>query len=193
MSPLPPEENPLHASLDTTLREWVERYQREVVFENVRYRGVLTWKNVLDLWVYQEIIWEAGIEAVVEIGVRHGGTTLWLSDTLRNFVGDRGRVIAIDLEPPALELPDNVTFLEGDSVAAQIVERVSQLCSGRRTLVLADGNHARARSAGVATLHAARFRRFVLHRRRWNRGRDGVDRTYARPSRGRAAIRGGIG
>ena len=144
MAPRDPAENPLRASLDTTLREWVERYQREVVFENVRYRGVLTWKNVLDLWVYQEIIWEAGIEAVLEIGVRHGGTTLWLSDTLCSFVGDRGRVIAIDLEPPGRELPGDVTFLQGDSVAPEIVRRARELCAGRRTLVMADGNHAAA-------------------------------------------------
>ncbi len=103
-----PDENPLRASLDLTLRDWIERYQREIVFDNLRYRGVLTWKNVLDLWVYQEIIWETGVEAVVEIGVRHGGTTLWLADMLRNFVHDRSLVIAIDLVRPAPDLPSNV-------------------------------------------------------------------------------------
>ena len=79
--------NPLRAKLDLTLREWIERYQREIVYDNVSYRGVLTWKNVLDLWVYQEIIWESRVDIVVEIGVRYGGTTLWLSDTVRNFRG----------------------------------------------------------------------------------------------------------
>ena len=136
------EQNALRANLNMTLREWVERYQREVVFENVQYRGVLTWKNVLDLWVYQEIIWETGVDTVVEIGVRHGGTTLWLADTLRNFRGENARIIAIDIEPPAIDLPANVTFLHGSSVAPEIVEEVRRLCAGRRTMVMADGDHA---------------------------------------------------
>ena len=136
------EQNALRANLNMTLREWVERYQREVVFENVRYRGVLTWKNVLDLWVYQEIIWETGVDTVVEIGVRHGGTTLWLADTLRNFRGDKTRVVAIDIEPPAIDLPSNVTFLHGSSVAPEVVTKVRDLCTGRRAMVMADGDHA---------------------------------------------------
>lgn len=135
-------DNPLRGSLDMTLREWVERYQREVVFENVHYRGVLTWKNVLDLWVYQEIIWETGVECVVEIGVRHGGTTLWLSDTLQKFRGDDTLVVAIDLEAPSLGLPANVRFLCGDSIADETVAQVRELCAGRKTMVMADGNHA---------------------------------------------------
>src|SRR5947209_6171551 len=110
----------LTQNLDMTLRQWIERYQREIVFEQVHYRGVPSWKNVLDLWVYQEIIWATGVDTVIEIGVRHGGTTFWLSDLLRNFRGPDGRVIAIDLEQPATELPSNVSFLRGDSTASEI-------------------------------------------------------------------------
>lgn len=125
-----------------SLREWVERYQREIVFERVHHRGVPTWKNVLDLWVYQEIIWETGVDTVIEIGVRHGGTTLWLSDVLTSFRGDNARVIAIDIERPAISLPANVHLLCGDSIAPEIVQEALALASGRNTLVLADGNHA---------------------------------------------------
>lgn len=123
------------------MRGWIERYQREVVFERVHYRGIPAWKNVLDLWVYQEIIWETGVEAVVEIGVRHGGTTLWLADVVRNFRGDAGLIVAIDLERPAATLPNNVHFIGGDSVAPETVAEVARLCAGRRTMVLADGEH----------------------------------------------------
>lgn len=137
-----PAGNRLRVNLDMTLREWVERYQKEIVFEQVRYRGVLTWKNVLDLWVLQEIIWETGVEVVVEIGVRHGGTTLWLADTIRNFRGAEGSIVAIDPERPATEFPQTVRFLAGDSTAPETVEQVGEACAGRRTMVMADGNHA---------------------------------------------------
>lgn len=132
----------LESSLDMTLREWIERYQREVVFDQVHYRGVPSWKNVLDLWVLQEIIWETQIDVVVEIGVRHGGTTLWLADTMRNLRGPDATVIAIDLEKPAIELPRNVAFICADSVAPETIAQVKAIARGRGMLVLADGNHA---------------------------------------------------
>lgn len=132
----------LESTLDLTLREWIERYQQKLVFDRVTYRGVLTWKNVLDLWVYQEIIWETAVEVVIEIGARHGGTTMWLSDLLRNFRGESGTVISIDLEQPAGELPANVHFICGDSIAPETVAAAHSLCGGRRTLLIADGNHA---------------------------------------------------
>lgn len=132
----------LASNLEMTLREWIERYQRETVFERVQYRGVLAWKNVLDLWIYQEIIWEAGVEVVIEIGARHGGTTLWLSDLLRNFRGESGTVISIDLERPSAQLPANVHFIRGDSIAPATVAEARSVSRGRKTLVIADGNHA---------------------------------------------------
>ena len=132
----------LDANLDMTLRQWIERYQKELVFERVRYRGLPTWKNVLDLWIYQEIIWENQIDLVIEIGVRHGGTTLWLSDQLQTFCGDRGRVLAIDLERPPITFPRNVHFILGDSIAESTVAEVRTRSVGHKTLVLADGNHA---------------------------------------------------
>ena len=125
-----------------TVREWVERYQRDVVLRQVQYRGVPSWKNVLDLWVYQDIIWECEIDVVIEIGVRCGGTTLWLSDTLRNLRGPDARVIAIDVTAPEIELPGNVELLVGDSLSPDVVREAARLSEGRRVLVLADGNHA---------------------------------------------------
>ena len=132
----------LESKLNLTLREWIERYQQKLVFERVAYRGVPAWKNVLDLWVYQEIIWETGVEVVIEIGARHGGTTLWLSDLLRSFRGESGAVISIDLERPAREFPGNVHFICGDSIAPDTVTQARSICAGRKTLVIADGNHA---------------------------------------------------
>ncbi|MEP6685778.1 MAG: CmcI family methyltransferase [Verrucomicrobiota bacterium] len=126
--------------LDMTLREWVDYYQKNVVMSQVHYRGVPAWKNVLDLWVIQEIIHETQPEVVVEIGCKFGGTTLWLSETMKS-VGS-GTIVSVDLRRPSLELPGNVYFVEGDSVAAETVERVRSLCAGQRTMVMADGNHA---------------------------------------------------
>src|SRR6266446_516980 len=138
----PAESEGLAANLEITLREWIERYQREIVFERIQYRGVPAWKNALDLWIYQEIIWECEIEVVIEIGARYGGTTLWLSDLLRNFRDESATVISIDLERPSLELPANVHFICGNSISPETVTEARFVRRDRRTLVIADGNHA---------------------------------------------------
>jgi cephalosporin hydroxylase len=58
--------------------------------------------------------------------------------------GDAGAVVSIDLDPPELSLPENVTFIQGDSIDPGTVSRVADLCAGKRTMVIADGNHAAA-------------------------------------------------
>lgn len=132
----------LQDRLTMSLREWLEYYQNEVARRQVRYRGVLSWKNVLDLWVIQEIVHETQPEVIVEIGCKHGGTTLWLSDLLKTVAS--GVVISLDLLKPSLDFPDNAQFVHGNSVDPDIVATVTSLCKGRRTMVMSDGNHAAA-------------------------------------------------
>jgi cephalosporin hydroxylase len=123
-----------------TLREWIERYQNEIVTRQVRYRGVLAWKNVLDLWILQEIIHETQPDLIIEIGCKFGGTTLWLSDVMKTVA--QGSILTIDLEAPQIELPDNIRFIRGDSLSEQSLATVRECAQGRRAMVLADGNHA---------------------------------------------------
>jgi cephalosporin hydroxylase len=135
---LPP--TPLGRSLDMSLREWTEYYQANVVMKQVHYRGVPTWKNVFDLWVIQEIIHETQPEMVIEIGCKFGGTTLWLSDVMKTVAS--GSVISVDLKQPRIDFPENVQFIEGDSVGSGTVAQVQDRCRGDRTMLLADANHA---------------------------------------------------
>ncbi|HAF03592.1 MAG TPA: hypothetical protein DCO65_06325 [Spartobacteria bacterium] len=130
---------PLAGSLKMTLREWIEHYQESVAMKQVRYRGVLAWKNVFDLWVIQEIIHETQPEVVIEIGCKFGGTTLWLSDIMKTVAS--GRVLSIDLARPAIPFPDNVDFIQGNSISDETLAKVRKRAQGKRAMVIADGNH----------------------------------------------------
>jgi cephalosporin hydroxylase len=129
----------LNEVLDLKVRDWIEHYQRVIVSNSIRYKGIPTWKNVMDLWVYQEIVHETQPEVIVELGCKFGGGTTWLADLMRT-VGT-GRVVGVDLIAPRATLPANACFFQGDSSAAAIVERVHQECRGKRTMVIADSNH----------------------------------------------------
>lgn len=128
--------------LEWTIREWIQYHQDHIVTSRTTYRGVPCWKNVMDLWVYQEIINETRPEVVVEIGVKHGGTTWWLADTLAVTVGEGTSVVAIDINLPSNPLPPSAVMLHGNSLAPEIIERATGACRGRRTMVIADGSHA---------------------------------------------------
>jgi cephalosporin hydroxylase len=133
---------PLSRSLDMSLREWIEYYQANVAMKQVYYRGVPTWKNVFDLWVIQEIIFDTQPQIVVEIGTKFGGTTIWLSDSMKTIAS--GSVISVDLNRPQIDFPENVQFIQGNSIASHTVSQVKGLCEGRRTMLMTDGNHAAA-------------------------------------------------
>jgi cephalosporin hydroxylase len=107
----------------------------------LRYRGVLAWKNVFDLWVIQEIIHETQPEVVIEIGCKFGGTTLWLSDIMKTVAS--GRALSIDLARPAIPFPENIDFIQCDSISDETLAIVCR----RWSAFTRPGNDRAARSA----------------------------------------------
>ncbi len=103
-----------------------------------RWRGIRTYKHPADLWVIQEIIYETGVEVIVETGSAHGGSA--------NYYGDLGvEVHSVDLAPPKTPAPHpNVTYYTGYSVAPMNLYRIGKAVEGKRTMVLLDSDHHKA-------------------------------------------------
>lgn len=131
----------LEDDLDLSIREWIERYQRTISTSSITYKGVPIWKNVLDLWIYQEIVYETRPQVIVEIGCKFGGSAMWLADLLHTVVGS-GEVLTVDIIERPAALPESIRFYQGDSTSPEIVARVASECEGKRTMVIADSNHA---------------------------------------------------
>ena len=70
---------------------------------NATWLGTQALKNPLDLWVYQEIVYETRPELIVETGTYRGGSALYLA-SLCDLVG-HGEVVSIDIEPSARTIP----------------------------------------------------------------------------------------
>jgi cephalosporin hydroxylase len=121
-------------------------YYDAEVWKKLSYRGVRILKNVLDLWNYQEIIHERGIEWVVETGTRHGGSALYFADLLaaRNA---SGLVISVDLDHDSLQIPSQgiprLRLLKGDSASPAIIGLVASLLSAQRApmFLILDSDH----------------------------------------------------
>lgn len=130
----------LKDELDQSVRSWMERYQRLITSSSITYKGVPIWKNVLDLWIYQEIIHETRPEIIIELGCKFGGSAIWLADILQTF--GSGKVVTVDILPRPEALPAHVAHIQGDSISAAVVDQIASLCGDRRAMVIADSNHA---------------------------------------------------
>jgi cephalosporin hydroxylase len=107
--------------------------------------GAQALKNPLDLWVYQEIVFETKPDLIVETGTYRGGSALYLA-TVCDLVG-AGEVVSIDIEPLRDDYPEHprVTYLGGrSSTDAGVLEEVRLRAAGRSTLVILDSDHSQA-------------------------------------------------
>ena len=111
-------------------------------WNHARWLGAQALKNPLDLWIYQEIMWETQPELVVETGTYRGGSALYLA-SLCDLMG-RGEVVSIDVEPRRDDYPEHprITYLAGrSSTDPEVVEEVRGRAAGRRLLVILDSDH----------------------------------------------------
>jgi cephalosporin hydroxylase len=124
-------------------------YYETAVWKRLSYRGVRTLKNPLDLWNYQEIIEERGIEWIVETGTRHGGSALFFADLLAARAAS-GLVISVDLEHDSLQIPsasnERLRLLKGDSASPAIIDAIRSLLPAQRApmFVILDSDHRKA-------------------------------------------------
>lgn len=133
-------------SFDKASEDYFRWFYDTGVWKDMHYRGVRTLKVPSDMWSYQEILHERGIEWVVETGTRHGGSALYFADVLSGN-GAAGRVISIDIDRDSrmIESHPKIDFIIGDSSSAATVETVKRaLPEGRGPLFLIlDSEHTR--------------------------------------------------
>ena len=134
----PIQKDPLY--LQRTLEEWLIYHHKEIIFGEVSWMGIQTQKNVLDMWIYQELLWDIQPDVIIEIGSLKGGSTLYFAHLL-DIIG-KGCVISIDINRDNYHIShDRVIALTGDSQSEKIINEVEKLMQGKTGLVIQDGNH----------------------------------------------------
>lgn len=121
--------------------DWLASLYGQIVEQNAHWMGVRTLKNPLDVWIYQEILFEVRPEVVVELGSAFGGSTLFFCHML-DLLGDDGLVVAVDLSHAEFEAEHTrIVKVTGDTRDSEVVRRVHDLAAGRRTLIVHDASH----------------------------------------------------
>lgn len=118
-------------------------HQKFRTWANTKFLGVPVAKNPLDLWVYQEIIFEVRPDLIIEAGTAHGGSAFYMA-TLCELVG-KGRVVSVDIAPLGpLPRHERVEFMTASSVAPATLESIrGMIRPGEVVMVVLDSNHER--------------------------------------------------
>ena len=131
----------LEDALDLTLRQVIPIIQYRIM-NDTTYFGISTWKNPIDFWIYQEILYELRPDVIIEIGNYAGGSTLALAHFCDSL--DHGRVIGLDLShanvPERVRTHPRITLVEGDACASiDVVAR--SIGPADHVLVIEDSSH----------------------------------------------------
>ena len=105
------------------------------------WQGIQVLKCPLDLWIYQEIIFNVKPDLIIETGTYKGGTAHFFA-SMCDLVG-RGEIITVDIEAyPNRPHHDRITYLLGSSTDASIVEAVRKRSEGKQSvMVILDSDH----------------------------------------------------
>lgn len=140
--------------LKMTVGEMLPILQKSILQET-KYFGVTTYKNPLDAWVYQEIIFETQPDVIVEIGNKFGGSALMMAHWL-DQIGN-GKIIGVDRNhsrvPAIVREHPRITLIDGDGCDS--FEAVQRLIEPHEwVMVIEDSSHTYENTLNVLRRYA---------------------------------------
>lgn len=106
--------------------------------------GAPTQKCPLDVWIYQEIIFETKPDLIIECGTADGGSALFLA-SICDLV-NKGEIITIDIKNKERPQHKRIKYLLGSSTSEEIVGQVKQAIDGlpgdkNKVMIILDSDH----------------------------------------------------
>ncbi len=123
-------------------------------WKHTYWQGVACQKCPLDLWIYQEIIWETRPDIIIESGTAAGGSTLFLASMCD--LANKGSVISIDIvSDPLRPSHPRISYLHGSSTAEETIETISSRVSENDSvLIILDSDHTKEHVARELEVYA---------------------------------------
>jgi cephalosporin hydroxylase len=118
-----------------------EFYYDSWVWQHTYWMGLQTLKCPLDLWIYQEILFELRPQFIIECGTAAGRSALFLASKCDLL--DQGRIVTVDIEAdPNRPAHSRITYLQGSSTAESIVGEINKIVGDDSpVMVILDSDH----------------------------------------------------
>jgi cephalosporin hydroxylase/2-polyprenyl-3-methyl-5-hydroxy-6-metoxy-1,4-benzoquinol methylase len=116
-------------------------HEAHQTWNNTYWMGVHLSKCPLDLWVYQEMLYELRPDVIIECGTFRGGSALYLG-SLCDLL-DHGRIYTVDIAGrPERPVHPRVEYVSGSSVDEEVVAYLrSRIGPDEKVLVILDSDH----------------------------------------------------
>jgi cephalosporin hydroxylase len=137
------------AELHDRTRAWSQRAIDHRYTYNFTWLGRPVIQYPQDLIALQEIIWRTTPDLIIETGVAHGGTLVFIASMLE-LLGGSGRALGVEIDlrahnRAALDehpLRHRFDVIDGSSIAPDTIGRVHAAARGaQRVMVMLDANH----------------------------------------------------
>ncbi|MFW5435448.1 CmcI family methyltransferase [Paenibacillus apiarius] len=126
--------------MNDCVKSFHHHYFDSEVWLDTYWFGHRVLKCPLDLFNYQEILFNIKPDVIIECGTNAGGSALFLAH-MCDVLG-KGKVITIDIAE--MERPEHgrITYLIGDTTSSEIVDKVKEyICPADVVLVILDSDH----------------------------------------------------
>jgi len=116
-------------------------YHKGHTWGNTHWLGIPIQKCPLDLWIYQEILFEVQPDLIIECGTASGGSALFLA-SLCDLL-NHGIVISVDIaELPGRPSHSRITYLKGSSTSQAVLHQIQHMAANfQKVIVILDSDH----------------------------------------------------
>lgn len=127
-----------------------------LTWSRVRWLGVEAQKCPLDLWVYQELLYDTRPDVVIETGTAAGGSALFLASMFDLL--EAGRVVTVDVDQRAgRPSHPRIEYVAGSSADPSVSARVlGSIRDDARVMVILDSDHSCEHVSAELEIYAPR-------------------------------------
>lgn len=118
-------------------------YHKGTTWQNTKWMGVEIQKTPLDLFIYQEILYEVQPDLIIETGTLHGGSAYYMAHICD--ILSTGKIITIDIYSNN-KRPHHprIQYILGSSVYPDIIGKVRMYITPEtKVLVILDSDHSK--------------------------------------------------
>lgn len=144
-------------ALQMATRDWINKANVRKYSYHFEWLGRPIIQYPQDILAMQELVWRVQPDLIIETGIAHGGSLIFLASMLELNAACGGpesaEVVGVDIDirphnRAAIEahpMFKRITLIEGSSVAPEVVAQVASRATGKnRILVSLDSNHTHA-------------------------------------------------
>jgi len=126
-----------------TINNFHNLYYNKEVWKNSNWMGINIQKCPLDLFIYQEILYEIRPDLIIETGTAAGGSAYYMAHICDILGG--GNIITVDIGSNKFRpFHPRISYILGSSVDPTIIEKIkSNINSEGTVLVILDSDHSK--------------------------------------------------